>query len=130
MSSEVHATEGKFQRHQVRQRAPQAAAVERRKAKAVTGDIARRLTEWHVQIARLRGLVDYGRTRGYAAGLDTEIEDLAVQIREHRTRFIEAVGTLPPSVASSSWITDIDRVLCRASDVIETLRAADRAPSP
>lgn len=125
MSSDAHIVEVKLKRsHPGTEQAP---AVERQAAQAVTSDIARRLTQWHINIARLRGLVEYRKSREFDAALSAEIEALAADIHEHRTVFIETVGSLPPHLASSGWITDIDRVLSSASEVIETMRATDVA---
>ena len=123
MTSEAHAETPN--RHPARQRAQQASVTERRAAKAVTTDIKQRLTRWHLEIARLRGLVEWRRWHATDAGLGVEIKALADDIQVHRTAFIKAVSDLPPNVASSSWITDIDRVLCRASEVVETMRLDD-----
>lgn len=128
MSSEVNPEQRPFVRRNLLTRASQASAVERRAAKAVTADIAERMGRWHLEIARLRGLVEYRRSRGLDPEVRSEIDTLASNIQRHRTAFIEAVNHLPPKVASSGWITDIDRVLCRAAEVVETLRATDVSP--
>lgn len=124
MTSDVH-SEVPDRRPAPRQRARQAAVAERQTAKAVTADIKRRLTRWHLEIARLRGVVEWRRPHTRDASLGVEINALAAEIHFHRTAFIEAVSALPPNLASSGWITDVDRVLCRASEVVEAIRVTD-----
>lgn len=93
-------------------------------ARSLTRDVTRRLAGWHAQIARLRGIVEYQQLRPVDEAVAVELETLASQISEQRTTFIQTIATLPPVIASSGWITDVDRVLCRASEVVEGLKAA------
>ena len=104
-----------------RTRATTHSVVQKRAAKAVTMEMERRLSEWHTQIAKLRGMAMHGGGRAADVDVRSEVNALTAEIDEHRARFTEAVRALSEQVASTSWIEDIDRALDRAAEVVRTI---------
>ena len=101
MALEAHAFEVQFQRRPSLPRAQLVAAAEKRDAKAATSDIAERLTQWHLEIARLRGLAEFRRSRNLDPSVVLAITTLAADLDAHRSLFADSLRGLPPGLASS-----------------------------
>lgn len=107
----------------IRRRTINAYVAQSHAARQTTRDVTRKLTSWHAQIARLRGLAEHHGAAHPRIDLYEEIESLANEIRSQQRAFLAKVQTLPADVARNDRIVDAERALSRAALVLETIGA-------